>query len=151
MALSAQKELQLSRRQRRDRGRRPGPLTGSLRGRRVMFLKNTGYVPHLGNITLLGRPISDYVFSNGVMFLIGEHNTISLIGNNITPPGVIKGVMFPRNIFHNPEMEGLCSWPHNPIKYPRWCYVPEGSVTMPFWSYVPPHPTGAVLCSWRVL
>ena len=116
-----------------------------------MFLKNTGYVPHLGNITLLGRPISDYVFSNGVMFLIGEHNTISLIGNNITPPGVIKGVMFPRNIFHNPEMEGLCSWPHNPIKYPRWCYVPEGSVTMPFWSYVSPHPTGAVLCSWRVL
>ena len=44
-------------------------------GRRVMFLKITGYVPPGSYITLIGRPISDDVFSNGVMFLTREHNT----------------------------------------------------------------------------
>ena len=66
-----------------------------------MFLKITGYVPPGSYITLIGRPISDDVFSNGVMFLTREHNT-------------------------NWGMEGLCSQPHNPIKYPGWCYVPNG-------------------------
>jgi hypothetical protein len=71
-----------------------------------MFLKNTGYVPLGRNITLLRRPIFYDVFSNGVMFLTGEHDTISLIGNNITPPGVIKGVMFQGTFFKTPKWRG---------------------------------------------